>query len=105
VNSQNRLAEVVPLRRRRCDVDSHQILITNRVTTPTNLGGSTEDWSFWLRRDAVPLATDGIDLQHQVQAQVTHSTGRTLVYGFHAFATALRPEATGSIRGTTPPPF
>jgi hypothetical protein len=82
------------------------ITIVESPAAPSNLGGGTnEDWSFWLRRDALPLATDGLTLQHQVQAQGTQLTVRTLCYGYYALASALRPEALGVIKGGTTPTF
>jgi HK97 family phage major capsid protein len=81
------------------------VTIVESPASPATLGGGTEDWSWYLRRDALPLATDGINIEFHTQAQGTTLTTRCLAYQYLAFATALRPEAIAVIKAYTPPAF
>jgi hypothetical protein len=73
---------------------------------PVNFG-SSEDWIFVLRRDAVPLVADPEPrLEFQAQGSTGTALGfRWLVYSFCALGVSRRPEGVGIVKGLTAPTF
>ena len=74
--------------------------------SPVNFG-SSEDWIFMLRRDAVPLVANQ---QPEVSIQTQGSsagalTFRFVIYGFCALGVSRRPEGVGIVKGLTAPTF
>jgi hypothetical protein len=81
------------------------VQLVESAAAATNLGGGTEDRPHFLRADRVPLATDGPTFEYHPQGAGTSLTGRFVIHGYLAFATAARPEAMGRITGLTTPAF
>jgi hypothetical protein len=81
------------------------VTLVESAASPTNLGGGTEDRPHFLRADRVQIATDGPQVEFHNQAAGTALTGRYIIKGYLAFATAARPEAISRITGLTSPVF
>jgi hypothetical protein len=81
------------------------VQLVESPSAPSNLGGGSEDHPFFLNRAAVPLATDGPQIQFQTRPRGTELVTRVTIHGYLAFATAVRPEAAGKVTALTTPTF